>query len=102
MVLDDNQVNTLNPLESYLLRTPGVNIVGSGPSTRVNVRGVSSFNSGTEPLFVVNGTDVGTSYINAAYLVADMKITSVRVLKGADASLYGVRGGNGVIVIKAK
>lgn len=102
MVLADNEVNTLNPLESYLLRTPGVNIVGSGASTKVHVRGVSSFNSGTEPLFLVNGTDVGTSYVNAAYLVADMKITSVRVLKGPDASLYGVRGGNGVIVIKAK
>ncbi len=102
MILATNEVNTLNPLESYLLRTPGVVLVNKGGATKAQVRGVSSFNAETEPLFIVNGTAVGTSYINAAALVASMEILSVRVLKGPDASLYGVRGGNGVVIVKAR
>ena len=102
LVLADNEVSQLNNLESYLNRTAGVRVSGSGQSASVQVRGVNSINSGTQPLFVVNGTDVGTSYATAADLVRSMKIESVRVLKGADATLYGVRGGGGVILIKAK
>ena len=98
MALKDNEVNSLNPLESYLLRTPGVQILGS----EVKVRGANSFFSETEPLFIVNGTYIGSSYAKAASLVAGMEIKSVRVLKGPDASFYGARGGNGVVVIKAK
>lgn len=102
MVLPANEVNSLNPLESYLLRTPGVTLVGKGGGIKAQVRGVNSFNSETEPLFIVNGTDVGTSYASASALVASMEILSVRVLKGPDASLYGVRGGNGVVIVKAR
>lgn len=102
MVLANNEVNSLNPLESYLLRTPGVALIGKGGATKAQVRGISSFHAETEPLFIVNGTDVGTSYASASALVASMEILSVRVLKGPDASLYGVRGGNGVVIVKAR
>lgn len=98
LALKDSEVNSINPLESYLLRMPGVQILGS----KVKVRGANSFFSETEPLFIVNGTDIGSSYAKAANLVAGMEIKSVRVLKGPDASLYGVRGGNGVVIIKAR
>ena len=97
LALKDNEVNTLNPLESYLLRMPGVQIIGG----KVKVRGANSFFSETEPLFILNGADVGSSYAKAASMVAGMDVKSVRVLKGPDASFYGVRGGNGVIIIKA-
>lgn len=97
LALKDNEVNSLNPLESYLLRMPGVQIIGG----KVKVRGANSFFSETEPLFILNGADVGSSYSKAASMVAGMDVKSVRVLKGPDASLYGVRGGNGVIIIKA-
>ena len=102
MTLADNEINTLNPLESYLLRTPGVQIVNEGGAPKAKVRGASSFNAETEPLFIVNGTDVGTSYASASSLVAAMEIVSVKVLKGPDATLYGVRGGNGVVIVKAR
>lgn len=102
MVLADNEVNSINPLESYLLRTPGVQLVGEGGGIKAKIRGASSFYGETEPLFIVNGTDVGSSYASASALVASMEILSVRVLKGPDASFYGVRGGNGVVVVRAK
>ena len=102
MSLADNQVNPENNLESYLNRTAGVRVLGSGQNATVQIRGVNSISSNTQPLFLVNGTDVGQNYSNAANLVRGMKITSVRVLKGSDATFYGLRGAGGVVVIKAK
>lgn len=102
MTLGDNQVNPENNLESYLNRTAGVRVSGSGQNATVQIRGVNSYGSNTQPLFLVNGTDVGQNYSNAANLVRGMKIKSVRVLKGSDATFYGLRGAGGVVVIKAQ
>lgn len=102
LALSDNEVAPENQLESYLNRVAGVSVIGSGQNAKVQVRGVNSFSGNTEPLFLINGTDVGSSYANAANLLRGMKIQSVKVLKGSDASLYGVRGAGGVIIIKAK
>ena len=79
-------------------RVPGVKVVKNGATTAsVYIRGINSVNSSTEPLFVVDGIMVNDiSYLNPR----DVK--SVTVLKDASASIYGVRGGNGVIVIKLK
>ena len=98
--LKESEVQKEFALESYLRRTPGVIISGSGDSATVRVRGINSINSGTEPLFVINGTPAGHSYNQAIDIVRGMKIKSVRVLKDADAAIYGVRGANGVVVIK--
>ncbi|MBR1656710.1 MAG: TonB-dependent receptor plug domain-containing protein [Prevotella sp.] len=79
-------------------RVPGVKVVKNGATTAsVYIRGINSVNSSTEPLFVVDGIMVNDiSYLNPR----DVK--SVTVLKDASASIYGVRGGNGVILIKLK
>lgn len=100
--LDDNEVTPENNLEAYLNRVAGVVVKGSGQNATVQVRGVNSFSGSTEPLFVLNGTDIGTNYGNAASAVRGLKIKSVRVLKDSDATLYGIRGAGGVIVIKAQ
>jgi TonB-dependent SusC/RagA subfamily outer membrane receptor len=71
--------------------TPGV--VVSGKS--IKIQGPSSINSGTEPLFVVDGMTVST--IDD---ISPMIVESITVLKGASASIYGSRGANGVILIK--
>jgi len=100
--LSDNEVSPENNLESYLNRVAGVTVNGSGQNATVQVRGVNSFGGSTQPLFVLNGTDIGNSYSTAAGAVRGLKIQSVRVLKDSDATLYGVRGAGGVIVIQAK
>jgi TonB-dependent SusC/RagA subfamily outer membrane receptor len=91
-------------LTEMLQRLPGVRLQGGrGASARFVVDGASgSFMSGTDPLFVVNGMAVGTDYSNVYTLVDPLKVTSVSVLKGSDASIYGSRGANGVIVIRTK
>lgn len=96
-ISDDN--NYYRSLADYLKKVPGINISGSENNQMVTVRGISSFNSGIEPLFVIDGVAVGSSYSQANSMLNVQDIDYVRVLKGADAGFYGVRGGNGVVLI---
>jgi TonB-dependent SusC/RagA subfamily outer membrane receptor len=91
-------------LNEMILRLPGVRSQGgNGAYERFKVSGMSdSFMSGADPLFVVNGNTMGTDYSVVHNLVNPRKVVSVSVLKGSDASIYGSRGGNGVIVIRTK
>lgn len=89
-------------LADYLHQVPGVNISGSGV---VTIRGMNSFDtvySPITPLFVIDGNAVGYSYNTANRMVDPSFIDYVLVLKGPDAAIYGVRGGNGVIEIVTK
>ena len=94
------------PIEQQLMaRSPGV-VIGrtSDGSLTIRVRGgTSSVQGNNAPLYIVDGVpfspsnDGGLSGINA------YDIQSIRVLKdAADITMYGVRGANGVIVIKTK
>ena len=104
---DVNQSNiTVNPnknnpsnlnLSQMIQRLPGVRWQGSG----FVVDGASgSFIAGTNPLFVVNGRTIGTDFSSVNSMVDPKKVVSVSVLKGADATIYGSRGANGVILIR--
>lgn len=79
----------------------------------VYVRGRGSLNSGTQPLYVIDGVPVNSDQDalnkntnNALDPMASINpndIESVTVLKDAAATaIYGSRAGNGVIVIKTK
>ncbi|MEM8523505.1 MAG: TonB-dependent receptor plug domain-containing protein [Bacteroidota bacterium] len=102
MELTDAETSQEFALEIYLKKTPGVMVRGTGTNAIVQVRGSNSFSGSTEPLFVINGNAIGSNYATAADLLRGMDIKSVEVLKGADASLYGVRGAGGVILIQAR
>ncbi|HCV82433.1 MAG TPA: SusC/RagA family TonB-linked outer membrane protein, partial [Zunongwangia profunda] len=69
---------------------------GSLPSVRI--RGLTSINGGTNPLWVVDGVIVhGTPNLNPN------EVESISVLKDASATaLYGSRGANGVVVVTTK
>ena len=77
----------------------GVNVISSGaPGGRndIFIRGVTSFGN-TQPLIIIDGVQGDLNNINAN------DIESVQVLKDAGAaSIYGVRGSNGVIVVTTK
>lgn len=90
----DNHQN----LADYLKRIPGVNVTGN----TVIIRGINSFNSDIEPLYVIDGQAVGTNYSQVNNMLNPRDIDYVKALKGTDAAIYGVRGGNGVIVIVTK
>lgn len=81
-------------------RASGVTVVQSGvpgASATVRIRGLGSFNNNS-PLYVVDGVQTGSiSTINPN------DIESMQVLKdAASASIYGVRGTNGVIIVTTK
>ncbi|MDR1672190.1 MAG: TonB-dependent receptor plug domain-containing protein [Bacteroidales bacterium] len=72
---------------------------GSGGEVTANIRGQRSFMLSNEPMVVMDGMPIGTiSEANAIVNVHDIK--TIEVLKSA--SEYGVRGANGVILIKTK
>lgn len=77
----------------------GVNVVSSGvPGGQSNIliRGVSSFGN-TQPLIMIDGIQGDLNNI------ASDDIESIQVLKDAGAaSIYGVRGSNGVIIVTTK
>jgi len=99
-VSDDRNYN--QNLADFLRRVPGVNVTGSANNQMVTVRGISSINSGIEPLYVIDGQTVGSDYNHVNNMLNVRDIDYVRVLKGSDAAIYGVRGGNGVIVIATR
>jgi len=81
---------TYKNIYEILKGTPGVMVNGNS----IKIQGQSSFNAGTEPLFVVDGMTVGS--IDG---ISPTMIESISVLKGAATSIYGSRGANGVILI---
>lgn len=64
---------------------------------KISIRGVSSIRNITDPLFVVDG-----SIVSSIDFISPANVKNISVLKGSDASIYGSRGANGVILINTK
>ena len=79
-------------------RASGVTVITSGQpggASDIRIRGVTAFGNNA-PLIIVDGVQGQLHDINSA------DIESLQVLKDASASIYGVRGSNGVIIITTK
>ncbi|MEG1864803.1 MAG: TonB-dependent receptor [Alistipes sp.] len=64
------------------------------------IRGTNSINSGTEPLFILDGISISSNDFSS---INPGDIESVSVLKDASStSIYGARAANGVVVITSK
>ena len=83
---------------------PGVVVtrtVGGGISVRI--RGISSFYSSNEPLYVLDGSPIQPGPNGSLTWLNPYDIESIQVLKDpAETAIYGMRGANGVIVITTK
>ena len=100
-VARDPDKSALN-LADFLRKVPGVRVMGSSNNIVVNIHGTSSFHQTSVPLFVIDGQPAGTNYSKVNNMVDVRSIDHVKVLKGSDAAIYGMRGGNGVIEIFTK
>lgn len=105
--VDNDEVKTDNlqnlTLADYLRRIPGIQVQGSGQNVNVTVRANTSVVGGNEPLYVIDRNPVGTDYAQVASMIDPNDIASVNVLKDAASTQpYGLRGANGVVVIKTK
>ncbi len=73
-----------------------------GRELTIKVRGTKTITAGAEPLYVVDGVPVESAG-QATEVISMEDIESIQVLKdAASASIYGSRGGNGVIIITTK
>ena len=69
-------------------------------STVMTICGTNSINSGTAPLYILDGVPISSSDFNT---INPADIESLSVLKDASStSIYGARAANGVIVITTK
>ena len=89
-------------LADLLRKEPGLDVKGSAPNYRINIRGKQAFLTSSEPLFVIDGIAVGNSYAQAANMINITDIQDIKVLKGSEATSWGSRGANGVIEIRMK
>ncbi len=122
---DFNVNRTANFMNTLQGKIAGVNIsnMGSGPqgSTKIRIRGHSSFGGKNSPLIVVNGVPIDNTNFGVRGETSEVgsnrrsdsgdglssinpdDVTSMNVLKGAAASaLYGARAKDGVIMITTR
>jgi TonB-linked SusC/RagA family outer membrane protein len=121
-----NNARTGNTLTAMTGKLAGVNITSSagvaGAASFITVRGQNSITGSNQPLFVVDGVPIdnsmnysgnpddgrnnltyGVAYSNRAIDINPDDIENISVLKGGAATaLYGMRAGNGVIIITTK
>ncbi|BDD11448.1 SusC/RagA family TonB-linked outer membrane protein (plasmid) [Fulvitalea axinellae] len=113
-----SDVQVVNPVDGLQGKVAGVQITqgagGSFGGTRITIRGNSTLNQNTQPMFVVDGIIIenGTSggdqwgvsdWGNDLKNLNPDEFESVTVLKGAAAAaLYGSRALEGVVIITSK
>ena len=92
------------PVEEVLRgRIAGVDVRQGPGGIVIRIRGVTSIMGSNEPLYVVDGVPVRPGQGGALVGISPYDIESIEVLKDAvSTTMYGVRGANGVIVIKTK
>jgi TonB-linked SusC/RagA family outer membrane protein len=120
----------LNPIQALQGRVAGLSIIQNsgaiGSGMEIQIRGINSIESGTQPLIIIDGAIIpsqglvaspsdsrslvpvggymtysgGTTAFNT---INPEDVESIEVLKDADATaIYGSRGANGVILITTK
>ena len=111
-------LNGKNVVDALSGRCAGVQVINptgiEGISSRILIRGNQNITTNNQPLFVIDDVpmynDNGLAdVVGADWSFSDwgtminninlLDIENVYILKGAEASIYGSRGGNGVVII---
>ena len=99
---DIDKLRPVRTEEALQGRASGVNVIqGGSPGSKptVLVRGIPSY-SGTDPVVIIDGVPQTLTDLNA---INASEIESINVLKdAATTAIYGVKGGNGVIVVTTR
>jgi len=71
---------------------PGVQVVGN----KITIRGLATMNGSTDPLVLVNGIEMSLDGLES---IIPRLVKSISILNSSDASIYGSKAANGVILI---
>lgn len=110
---DINDLAAASPDKALQGAAPGVTVQANngipGGNIRVNIRGLSSFGSGTAPLWVIDGVPFPTGNLssftqtNPLAFINQSDIETIDILKdAASTAIYGSSGANGVILVTTK
>ncbi|HVX49034.1 MAG TPA: Plug domain-containing protein [Chitinophagaceae bacterium] len=99
-ILSGDKLGHGAPDEIYnnLLMVPGVSELNGV----LTIYGMGSFSGGAEPIVVVDGMVQSKPLREILGQMSFRMIDFIEVLRGADAGIFGVRGGNGAIVINTR
>ena len=93
------------PIEQALMgRFPGVTVSHTPDGgVSVRIRGTTSIRASNEPLYVIDGVEIQAGPGGSLRGINPHDIATIEVVKDpAGEAMYGVRGANGVIIIKTK
>ena len=102
---DDLDRSPVEPIERTLAaKVPGLVVSHAADgSISIRIRGVSSNYGSNEPLYIIDGTPALAGPGGNLTGINPRDIATIEVLKdAANLAFYGMRGSNGVIVIKTK
>ncbi len=97
-IIQTTPVNAFDAVQGRLAGVQINSLGGPGEGSSIRIRGVSTFEGGSNPLYIVDGQqleDINNLNPN--------DIASMEILKdGASASIYGSKSANGVVIITTK
>jgi TonB-linked SusC/RagA family outer membrane protein len=102
-VKEVRDIPTVNLASALAGTMPGIHI--SEPTgnpignAKVSIRINGTFSTTNEPLYVIDGFIRDESAFN---MLDASEVENISVLKDASAAIYGVRGGNGVVIVTTK
>ncbi|MFS4467916.1 SusC/RagA family TonB-linked outer membrane protein [Maribacter sp. 2210JD10-5] len=118
---DINKIQAVSFEEALQGKAAGVLITtsqgGPGDAATIQIRGATSINASSAPLYVIDGVEIdgdpigtggaqetgATAVSSPLSLIDPNNIKSIDVLKDANATaIYGSRGANGVVIIQTK
>src|SRR5205823_14606632 len=101
----DHERQPGQPIEQVLMgRFPGVMVTRAADgSVSVRIRGTTSIRGSNEPLYVIDGVEIQPGLGGSLTGINPHDIATIEVVKDpAGEAMYGVRGANGVIIVKTK
>ncbi len=102
---EDLERTPAEPIEKVLMaRIPGIWVTRTANGgLAIRIRGGTSILGNNEPLYIIDGIPIEPGPNGALTGINPNDIASIEVLKdAASTTLYGMRGANGVIIIKTK
>lgn len=96
VILYGDELNeNLTVMQAIVGRVPGVHVSGD----RIIIRGINTIMGSTDPLLLLDDVPTHVSILKSIYV---RDVDRIEFLKGPSASIYGIRGANGVIAVYTK